>query len=41
MMILWLLVGIGVTVISALSVIAVLYLAITGWLDKWMGGTDD
>lgn len=40
MMILWLLVGIGVTVISALSVVAVVYLAITGWLHKWMGGED-
>lgn len=40
MMILWLLVGIGVTVISALSVIASLYLAITGWLDKWIGGEE-
>lgn len=40
MMLLWFIIGTGVVTLSAVAVVVSLYLAITGWLDKWMSGEE-
>ena len=40
MMLLWFIIGTGVVTLSVVAFAASLYLAITGWLDKWIGGEE-
>lgn len=41
MMLLWFIIGSGVVTLSIVAVAASLYLAITGWLHRYMGGEEE
>lgn len=39
-MLLWFLIGTGVITISAVALIATVYLTVTGWIHRQLGGKD-